>query len=167
MCKNCGEVIQDRNNTDKPPRTRVPEDWSFLRIGSTGEFSKQPFTIIGRVRLQLRNDYKNFWSAEYGHGKCLWLVESFGSFAAFTSPWHTYENDATKLRAGNVIQVSSDLKLLGEYVEKTEGVSYEGEIGPWKLFRPGFFVVQASHNGKDTAIFLVNKSDVEHLVGTK
>jgi len=165
ICKNCGEIIQDGNSSDKPPRTRIPEDWSFLRIGSTGEFNKQPFKIIGRVRIQLRNDYKNFWSADNGRGECLWLMESFGSFAVFTSPWREYDKDASKLRAGNAIPVSSDVKLIGDYVEKSEGVSYEGELGPWKLFRPGFFLIQASANG-NTAVFLVNKGNAEYLIGT-
>lgn len=164
VCKNCRDIVAYRNGTEKPVYTQVPEDWSFLRIGSTGEFEKQPFKIIGRVRLQLRNDYKNFWTAVYGRDECMWLVESFGSFAVFTSPWRDYDKDATNLRANNTIPISANLKLTGDYVEKCEAITYEGEVGPWKIFRPGFFLVQASGHDQ-TALFLTNKGQVEYIIG--
>lgn len=167
VCKSCGEIIQDRSPSGKPPRTRVPEDWSFLQLGSTGQYQKQPFKIIGRIRLQLRNDYKNFWCAEYSNGKCLWLAESFASFSLFTADWKEYDKEANKLRAGTTIKLSSDEKLKGEYVEKCEGISYQGEAGPWKIFTPGFFVVQASAQGGKTAIFIVASGSVEYVSGVK
>ena len=79
-CKQCFTILETSNPTDTPTRP-VPEDWSFLQIGTTGNYDNAPFTITGRIRLQLRNDYKNFWSAEYNNGKCLWIVESFASFS--------------------------------------------------------------------------------------
>ena len=167
-CKNCGEIVfQNIVGYEKPMPSKVPEDWSFVKVGSSGLFQKKTFTIIGRIRLQLRNEYKNFWCAEVENGKSQWIMESFGSFSVLNPPWHTYTKDASKLRAGQSIEVATGLKYKGEYVERCEGISYEGEIGAWKLFTPGFFLIQASRNDRNTTIFTIEKKEnVEYLTGS-
>src|SRR6187402_1195844 len=71
-CRNCFEVIADNITGTKPNTARIPDDWTFVQIGTQGEFNKHKFRIVGRIRMQLRNEYKNFWSAEYSNGKCFW-----------------------------------------------------------------------------------------------
>ena len=168
VCKSCKTLIADpQGNQALPEATPMPEDWSFLKVGSVCDLPQQPFTIVGRCRLQLRNEYKNFWCAEYAGGKALYVVESFGSFSIFLSPWLDYTKEASKLRAGTPIEISSDVTLTGEYVEKCEGLSFEGELGPWPFIKPGFFVVQAS-TGSNTAIFFINpKKNIDYLSGEK
>ncbi len=167
-CKNCGEIIfQSITGDTKIKPSKIPQDWSFIKIGASGLYQKRPFTIIGRIRLQLRNDYKNFWCAEISNGKSQWIMESFGSFSMLNPPWHEYTKSASKLRAGKSIEVAPNLHYNGEYVEKCEGMSYEGEIGSWKLFAPGFFLVQASRNDLQTCIFTIESKDhVEYITGS-
>ena len=129
-CKNCYEIIACKDETTRPPKSPIPADWSFVQIGSTAEFNKTPLKVIGRIRLQLRNEYKNFWCAEAGLGKCLWIVESFGSFAVFEPTWEKYNDKANKLRSGISIVFKDNIRIIGEYVEMVEGVSYQGELGP-------------------------------------
>jgi len=161
-------MVITENASDEPLLVaKVPEDWSFLQIGSAGEYKNNAFTIVGRVRLQLRNDYKNFWCAVYSTGKCLWIAESFGSFRVFTTSWQRYKNDATKLRAGKTIHLGGNIAMQGEYVERCENLRFEGEIGPWNLFRPGFFVVQASRDSGETAIFTIYRDTVDILTGER
>lgn len=169
VCQSCGAIVSQTGNfREKIKPSPVPEDWSFLQIGATGEYQKASFKIIGRYRLQLRNDYKNFWCAEYEHGKCLWIVESFGSFSVFNSPWLDYLKDVSKLRAGHTIEISSDLKLKGEYVEKCEEISYQGQLGPWTLLTRGFFLIQASHNNGKTALFFIDANrKATYILGEK
>ena len=112
FCKKCNAVVVNNNTSERkgefaPP----PEDWSFIKLGSGGEVEGKPFKIVGRVRLQLRNDYKNFWCAEYERGKCLWLVESFASFALFTSSWAKYTKKVEKLRAAAWIPINEKVDL--------------------------------------------------------
>jgi hypothetical protein len=165
-CARCATILQSRDMEATPPRP-MPDDWSFVQIGTTGVYKDKPFTIIGRIRLQLRNDYKNCWSAVYGNGQCLWIIESFASFSVFDNPWVEYTGDHTKLRAGSKVSGLFDqVSLDGEYVEKCEGLSYAGEVGPWPFFTPGFFVVQASEN-TSTALFLIKGSEVVHNTGRK
>lgn len=168
-CKNCGVLITKPDALSRYTTAgRMPEDWSFIQIGTTGEYNGQPFTVVGRIRIQLRNDYKNFWCAEYSQGKCLWLIESFASFIVIPSLRKTFTGDIAKLKSGSKIIMTKDLTVTGEYVEKCEGIGYQGEIGPWKLFTAGFFVVQASRADGQTAIFFIgSKDDVEFVIGQK
>ncbi len=64
----------------------MPDDWSYIQIGTTGEYKSRPFQIVGRIRLQLRSEYKNFWCAADHKGDSLWIAESFGSISIFASP---------------------------------------------------------------------------------
>jgi hypothetical protein len=168
-CKNCGEILASDNSLTEVPKSPIPSDWSFVQIGSTAEFKKASLKVVGRIRLQLRNEYKNFWCTDAGQGKCLWIVESFGSFAVFNPELETYNGDAKKLRSGASIKFDDTVTLTGEYVEKIEGISYQGELGPWKIFRPGLFMVQASNSGGRTAIYFIeSKTDVvRYLTGDK
>jgi hypothetical protein len=164
-CKKCFAILEA--TIPGIPSRPIPDDWSFMQIGATGVYNKQLFTITGRIRVQLRNDYKNFWSAAHSQGQCLWIVESFASFSVFSESWATYKGERNKLRAGSKIKGTPDqIVLEGEYVEKCEGLTYAGEVGPWFFFDPGFFVVQGSEN-KHTALFFLKGSDVMSMRGEK
>lgn len=168
ICRTCHEIVADAvTGPEKPKPARVPDDWSFLQIGTTGVYKEYNFTVIGRLRLQLRNDYKNFWCTIYDKGKCLWIAESFGSFSLFSSPWQEVKSDLTQLHAGKKIKLANKVTLRGEYVEKCEGISYTGEIGQWNLFYPGFFLVQAGNTAKKTAFFTIRKNEKHILTGEK
>ena len=167
-CRVCHEIVAEAvTESEKPKAARIPDDWSFLQIGTTGVFKEYNFTVIGRVRLQLRNDYKNFWCTIYDGGKCLWIAESFGSFALFTASWVEVKNDLSQLHAGKKVILANNVTLRGDYVEKCEGISYTGEIGLWNLFYPGFFLIQASNNSGQTAFFTIRKNERHVLTGEK
>jgi hypothetical protein len=167
ICKNCGDIVLEKlHGNEKPQVSRVPADWSFVQLNTTGEYRQEIFKVVGRVRLQLRNDYKNFWCCSVSYGKTIWIMESFASFAVLDASWYSFDKDVRHLHAGESIQLKSDLKLKGDYVEKCEGVSYEGEIAGWKLFWPGFFVIQATNRKGQTAVFTVKAGDhIEYLTG--
>jgi hypothetical protein len=167
-CKNCYEIIASSDNIEKPLKAPVPSDWSFVQIGSTAEFKKIALRVIGRIRLQLRNEYKNFWCVEAGQGKCMWMMESFGSFAVLDPTWETYDGEVNKLRSGIPIDFRSGKRLTGEYVEKIEGLTYQGELGPWTEFLPGAFMVQASNADGVIAIYFIHsKEEIKFLAGEK
>jgi hypothetical protein len=168
VCKNCSAIVfENVNGAPRPDPTRVPADWSFVQMNTTGEYGGETFTVVGRVRLQLRNDYKNFWCGAFRDGRSLWIMESFASFSVFDNQWQEYNNEASNLRAGSPIRITKDKNVIGEYVEKCEGISYEGEVAGWKLFHPGFFFVQGSRTDGETAIFVNKAREVEFLQGRK
>lgn len=168
-CKNCGAIIFEKIVRGlKPEASKIPEDWSFIQLGTTGQYQEHSFTVVGRIRVQLRNDYKNFWCAEYDQGKCLLIMESFASCAVFASPWHAYRKEPSKLRAGATIPLDAPLQPKGEYVEKCEDIGYQGEVGNWKFFYKGFFLVQASQPDGQTVVFALEpRKDVIYITGEK
>jgi hypothetical protein len=147
----------------------MPEDWSFVKIGSRGGYGEKTFTVVGRVRLQLQNDYKNFWCIALADGSHLWMMESFASFCIFGPHWNEYTGKLKKLYAGATSTISGDVKLTGEYVERCEKLSIEGEIAKWDFLRPGFFVIQCSNSNGNTALFTIDKNErqMEFLYGGK
>jgi hypothetical protein len=166
VCRNCGTLL---NHRSWQPRTlpAPPDDWSFIQIGTTGEFAGNRFEVIGRVRVQLRNDYKNFWCAWLLNDKHVWLMESFGSIAVLGSEWYRFDDDVRLLHADARISVRN-IDVRGEYVEKCEKVFAEGEFGAWALFDSGFFFIQASNKAGNTATFLIDyKDNIEYLMGGK
>lgn len=167
VCRECKETVYENVN-ENPGRSIPPPDWSFIQLKTSFEYSQQTYTIIGRIRLQLRNDYKNIWCASPGNGNYIWLMESFASFAILLPQWYQFEGNIGKLHAGNDYDIVNDLTVTGEYVEKCEGMCYEGECGDWRLFHPGFFVIQSSGPKGDTAIFVADKKqNITYLIGRK
>jgi hypothetical protein len=166
-CRNCGKILATSSRSAHLKDSPVPEDWSYIQIGTTGKYNDASFQIVGQIRLQLRNEYKNFWSAEYGSGNCLWLEESFSSFIVFTSSLIDYPYEPEKLRANSPIPISSEIKLKGEFVEKCEVISFKGELGKWYAFDPKFFLIQASRGNQTASFFLESASNVKFMVGEK
>jgi hypothetical protein len=168
ICKGCASVMVGKVAQSASIQTTVPADWTFIQLNTQGQYNQEAFTVVGRVRLQLRNDYKNFWFCTSNTGKNFILMESFGSFAVLTPSWYTFAQDARYLRAGESITLKGNIKLQGEYVEKCEAISFQGEIGSWRLFSPGFFFIQGSNKENKTAVFAVNAKDkIEYLNGEK
>lgn len=157
VCEKCGALVHTHHSIrDRILPARIPADWSFLQIGSAFEFAKEDCQVVGRIRLQLRNDYKNLWCAALKSGKYIWIIESFASFAVLSGAWVEFKQSVSKLHAGGSISLKKDLKLKGEYVEKCEGITYEGVLGEWRLFKPGFFFIQCSNKENRTAVFTVD-----------
>jgi hypothetical protein len=134
----------------------MPDDWSFIQLGTTGTDIDKKFEVIGRVRLQLRNEYKNYWTILYSDNTTGFLYESFGSLAILAPEMNAYNDDLRKLKAGCKIKKGENVTLIGDFVEKCESLSLAGEIGNWKEIDPGFFLVQASSAVGYMAVFHIN-----------
>ncbi len=169
ICKNCSAIVfAGLTDLQNLPASPPPEDWSFIQVGTTGIYASKPFDVIGRIRLQLRNDYKNIWCCAFEDGTSAWLMESFASFAMLESTWHDFTGKPKSLSASSRITLSKELVVTGEFVEKCEGVSYEGELNNWKYFSPDFFFFVAG-SAHDAVLFVYEKKTeaIEYLSGKK
>jgi hypothetical protein len=86
-------------------------------------------------------------------------MESFASFALMEPTWNAYGETKRKLHADASIKIDKELTVKGEFVERCEGITYEGEIGDWTLFDRGFFFIQASDLKGNICVFMVEKKD--------
>lgn len=168
-CLKCGAIIHDKTgSTPQPGKKQVPEDWSFVKIGTGGTWKNESFEVIGRIRLQLVNDYKNIWTALLPAGKMIWIIESFASFAVLQPKWENYNKDISKLKAGVIVPISEVSKFRGEYLEKCTSLTYEGENGDWRYLTSPFFLLQCSDPAGLVALIPIRpKSSVQYLSGEK
>lgn len=170
ICQQCHDIVfyNEYFNLANLVAGPVPDDWSFVKIGTQFQYNQHLLTIIGRIRYQLRNDYKNLWCASLPNRTHIWIMESFASFCILGSSPQPFSQDMEKLRAGELITLKGGLNLRGEYVEKCEAVSYEGELAPLKFIQAGFFFMQFSNNKNETAVFFVMPGmKIEYLAGGK
>lgn len=167
LCKQCGAVLLNKVERNSTALDKIPPDWSFIHVGTSLEVEKKQLNVCGRVRLQLRNEYKNFWCCAHRDGTHLWLMESFGSLAIMRPQWLPFDDGTKQLRAGGTLKLP-DITLYGEYIEKCERISVEGEVQGWNLFSPDFFLVQMANNNRDIFVFAIkSKKEVLGLRGRK
>jgi len=169
VCSRCGSIaFQHEKLTYKPAVAPVPSDWSFLQPGAGFEYNGENYFISGRIRLQLCNDYKNFWCAGTDSGSHVWLMESFMSVAVFNAAWTSSNKNRSELSVEDTLTIGDSVKVKVEYVERCTSVTYEGELGEWKFSRPDSAFVQASNNDRYTAVFMENsQGQLLYLFGIK
>lgn len=167
-CTACATVIA--NKTQLPlPKNLMPEDWSIIQIGTTGVFNKKGFEVVGRIRMQMRKEYKNYWClwfpVEMKYG---WLVESLGFYAICSDTFFeiTQLEIIQKIRANTSFKVTENTSVTIDEVDFCESLSFSGEINTWS-FNERFFVAQGK-NGPLIAAFIhfsAHKDRVKFLAG--
>jgi hypothetical protein len=167
FCIDCGNLIASSPGFAHVTTESMPPDWSFLQLGSIVKVYEETFTLVGRVRLQLRNDYKNFWYGIAYAGARVWVMESFASIGIMNTTWYIYYGEANTLHAGGQIKPNKDFRVKGEFVEKCEAIHFQGEISDWNLFEPGFFFIQAANIDNGLAVFTVKGAEKQYLMGHK
>jgi predicted RNA-binding Zn-ribbon protein involved in translation (DUF1610 family) len=171
LCPACGQVIARTKNYESVPQSVMPDDWSVVQLGSTGVYKEKPFEVIGRVRLQFRQDYKNFWCIWYDTlDKYGWLAESFGEYIVFEDTFFDMDDSKepfSRFKAGDQFTLHNNTTVTTDYVDLCEWVSLEGELCKWPHNRKGFLSVQAQNNNGIAAYFniLPNNQKGNFLVG--
>ena len=74
----------------------VLEDFTALRIGTTGVWSGRPFTLIGRLQAGYAHGQWNEWHALFADGSTGWLSEAGDQFV-FTLPLGTDDAGAPRV----------------------------------------------------------------------
>jgi hypothetical protein len=162
ICQHCRHQITNRDIRDEK-EFDMPDDLSTLQIGTTGIYKAQSFVITGRIRFQLKTDFRNLWCARYGD-KTIWIGQSLESVGFFTPPFmeHTYQFDS--LRAGVFVEFTDDIKLKCEMMEPCIDVRYEGEISRFPYPNAKITLIQASNTKGNTALIFKNRSGQLHYL---
>jgi hypothetical protein len=161
LCNDCGGVVLG----DKNLPGKIPNDWSVIQIGSAGHWKGVPFKILGRVRLQLKDDFKNLWCAQY-ENKTLWIAQSLESVAFYPPPFAPFPDELNKPRSNHSIKFSSNTELKCEFIEQCTHLHFEGELSSFPFSKGGFAVIQASNlKGNSALIFQRQDTSAEFLWG--
>lgn len=111
--------------------------------------------VSGRIRFQMKNDFRNLWCARYGD-KTIWIGQSLESVGYFTPPFAPYPYQFENIRAGVFIEFSDKIKLKCEMIEPCLSVRYEGEVAEFPFSNTRTVIMQASNTAGNTALIFSN-----------
>lgn len=141
---------------------RVPDDWSVLQIGSKGIYKDKPFVITGRYRFQFKNDFRNFWCAQYQDGS-MWIDQSLECLRFFTSPWTQLPIDTKKIKANDQIDLSDKLSLTCDFVAIVTKVQAEGEVSSFPIVRHSMRVAEMM-GPANTAFIVLDEWGLDYFI---
>jgi hypothetical protein len=153
MCSRCSVMANRNGQAFKVKVSNVmPEDMTPLQIGTTGIFGNINFEIIGRVRFQYKQKYKNQWQLLFPDGTSKLLAEACGAYA-FYSPDKTTVNPQTlkNITAGKRIDLPGGSYYI-ESLAKCENITAEGEVTFNPLWTEKFISVTFSLPGSPMAV---------------
>src|SRR5258705_5115774 len=162
VCANCSHQIMGVG-IRYPEAFNMLDDWSAIQIGTTGKYKDQSFTITGRVRFQMKNDFRNLWCARYGD-KTIWIGQSLESIGFFTPPFAPYPYQFENLRAGVFVEFSDKIKLKCELLESCFDIRYEGEISEFPFPNVDVMMIQASNAAGNTVLIVSNRHGRLHFL---
>ena len=143
VCQNCRAIIGNELQIEIPKKELI-DDWSTIKIGTKGKFKEKAFEIIGRIHLQLRRDYKDFWCVwieqERTYG---WLTESFGNYA-FCKDTLFDIVDPVDFSLGEKVKLVNSTTVVIDVIDRCDLIAYEGESRGWRDFEDGFEVAQGT-----------------------
>lgn len=154
VCAHCRHQVTD-NNIGNKTEFEIPDDLSTLQIGTTGIYKGTSLLITGRIRFQLKTDFRNMWCARYGD-KTIWIGQSLESIGFFTPPFMEFGYDFSGLRAGVYLEITDKIKLKCEMMEPCVAISYEGEISRFPFPNAQLTLLQASNTAGNTALIFKN-----------
>ncbi len=167
LCTNCNAKVF--GTIDIPAESHgVPDDYSVVQIGSTGKYRDKKFEIVGRIRMQMKDDFRSFWCATYDDDKnpTLWICQSLESiaFAADTFKPFPPKSDID-LNAGGKVVFGDKIKLYVNFVSAPLSIHYEGEIARFPRPDGRFVFVHAMNNSNSALVICVNNdlNDTEML----
>ena len=164
-CPNCGQVLADA--TSKGVKANFgPDDFSIIQIGTTGNYKSKSFEVIGRIRIQLRNGYKNLWFMWYQSDDTYgWLSEAYSHFAM--CPASLFPYGGKEIVFGSSAKISDKVTIFPSSFDECEDVSYCGELKLWDYLSPGFTLVSGGNlHGVDVLFFTYPQlGNIQFLIG--
>lgn len=143
----------------KPHMEGVPFDLSVLQIGSKGKYKNRKFEIVGRIRIQMKDDFRSIWCAEYESTKPLWIVQSLENIAFAEDIFNPFPPSSNfDTRAGATVSMGDKTKLKIIFVGACIRMACEGEIARFPFLDEEFVFVHAANERGNTAIIVTQGS---------
>lgn len=163
VCSYCQSLVKGERLI-KPEQLAIPDDWSKIQVGTTGTYRDSTFVITGRLRMQMKNDFRNLWCARY-KDDVLWIGQSLETLGFFSPPFAPYPAEIEKeLAAGGFVKFSEGVKLKCEVVDFCLSLKYEGELGWFPFITGNFNFIQANNAEGNTALIFKGKENHAHFL---
>ncbi len=134
VCEFCKTtLLKDATSVrDLGKMSDVLEDYSPLKIGTSGQFSGRGFSLIGRIQLQYSAGFWNEWYALFDDGTNGWLSDASGQFTmTFAKPTNAALPLFDKLVPGRTLTVSGQIYATSD-VRTARCTGGQGEL-PFKV----------------------------------
>src|SRR5262245_28574408 len=138
VCEFCkSTLLKDADSVrDIGKMSEVLEDYSPLKIGTSGQFNSKGFALIGRLQLKYSDGYWNEWYALFDDGSNAWLSDASGQFTfSFLRKVQTTLPLFEKLVVGNVLHLGGQSFVTSD-VRTAQCTGGEGEL-PFQV-GPGY-----------------------------
>lgn len=123
----------------------------------------QSFLITGRIRFQMKDNFRNLWCAQYGD-KTIWIGQSLESVGFFTPPFAPYPYEFEDIRAGIFIKFTNEIKLKCEMIEPCVDMKFEGEISEFPFPNAKITTIQGSNSSGNTMLIFSNNAGRFHFL---
>lgn len=107
----------------------LQDDLTPFQLGTKGVFNKQPFELIGRLKVGYTDGFWNEWYALFSSDKVGWLAEAQG-FLAMCFPIDTRGSkfpSGESLRPGSIVNIEQDSYWVDD-IRKCRCLYSEGEL---------------------------------------
>ncbi|HZY81955.1 MAG TPA: hypothetical protein VFE50_20670 [Cyclobacteriaceae bacterium] len=161
LCPKCSAKVF--GTIDISPESHgVPDDLSTVQVGSTGKYKEKKFEVIGRIRIQMIDDFRNLWCAVYDNDKTLWICQSHESIAFADDNFKSFppKSDIV-MRAGGKVIFGDSVKLKVVFVGSMLYMHFEGEIAHFPHPQGDFAFVHAVNERGNTAIIVTKGNDMD------
>ncbi len=129
VCEYCGNAVywdEDQiRNAGK--QSILPEGFSRLYRGATGELSGRRFVVLGRVRYSFGHGFWDEWFLEYADGTTAWLTEDNHELALETLLESTPVPPFASLYPGARLTIEGETFVVEE-VGEAECLGMEGDL---------------------------------------
>ncbi|PZR41679.1 MAG: hypothetical protein DI538_00500 [Azospira oryzae] len=155
MCPSCQEFIY--GNAIKGTAGKMPADWSWIKMGTTGVYDKKKFSITGRVRIQTQHDVMNLWCARC-EDKSIWINHTTDSLRVYGKYTAVYV-EVKKNPVGEMIRISDKYSLRCESKGECNQLHAEGEVSSLPIEGKNFEVLKASNATGNSALIFKTTGD--------
>ena len=134
------------------------DDWSPIKIGTTGRYKDKSFEVTGRVRLLFKSDFRNLWCASY-EGGMLWICQSLESIGFFPCEFTRYPAEFNPPNCGTQIAFSEETRLKTELVDTCLSVTFQGEVARFPYPTHPIKLIQARNSQRNTVLICWKEQD--------
>lgn len=148
------------------PRMAVLPDLSPMAVGSVGSFAGAEFRIVGRMRVEGANGYRNFWSLQGRDLPYRWLVHAYGTYALMAKwPGQFPKSEMRGIKPNRSMKLDDGLDYCAEMLDNSFRFAFEGELmEPLQL--PYTIELEAGRAPNDKVIVhVMADAGLEALVG--